>query len=93
WGLFAATLMPSLAVGLNWAGGTRAGALASMGVGLGVTLLGETLGFLRVYSLPAGVTVSGLALVLALLTYLLVSRLTRRSAPALEPDVKLVLEA
>jgi Na+/proline symporter len=92
WGLFAATLMPSLAVGLNWAGGTRAGALASMGVGLGVTLLGETLGFLRVYSLPAGVTVSGLALLLALLAYLLVSRLTRRGAPALDPDVKLVLE-
>jgi Na+/proline symporter len=92
WGLFAATLVPSLAIGLNWKGGTRAGAIASIAVGLGATLVGETLGFLRVYALPHGVTVSGLALVLALLTYLGVSRLTRASTPELEPDVKLVLE-
>lgn len=93
WGLFAATLVPSLALGLNWSGGTRAGALASMAVGLAVTLVGETLGFLRLYGLPRGVTVSGLALALALLTYLGVSWLTRRGAPALDPDVKIVMEA
>ena len=92
WGLFAATLVPALAIGLNWSGGTRAGALASIGVGLGVTLIGETLAFLRLYSLPRGVTVSGLALVLALLSYLIVSRMTRRHAPDIAADVRLVME-
>jgi Na+/proline symporter len=92
WGLFAATLVPALAIGLNWSGGTRAGALASIGVGLGVTLVGETLAFLRLYSLPRGVTVSGLALVLALLSYLIVSRMTRRHAPDIAADVRLVME-
>lgn len=94
WGLFAATLVPSLAIGLNWAGGTRQGAIASIGVGLGVTLLGESLAFLRVFSLPAGVSVSGCALVLALLTYLVVSRLTRPAddAAVLDRDVRLIME-
>lgn len=92
WGLFAATLVPSLAIGLNWTGGTRVGAIASITVGLGVTLLGETLAFLRVYALPHGVTVSGLALILALLTYVGVSRLTRSRAAAIDPDVLLVLQ-
>jgi Na+/proline symporter len=92
WGLFAATLVPALAIGLNWSGGTRAGALASIAVGLAVTLLGETLGFLGVYRLPAGVTVSGLALVLALLSYFVVSGMTRRRAPPIAADVRLVME-
>ena len=56
------------------------------------TLLGETLAYLRVLSFPRGVTVSGLALVLALLTYGVVSWLTRRSAAAIDSDVRLVME-
>ena len=92
WGLFAATLVPALAIGLNWTGGTRAGAIASIGVGLGVTLAGETLAFFGVFTFPRGVTVSGLALVLALLTYLVVSRATGRAAAPLDEDVRLVME-
>lgn len=93
WGLFASTLVPALAIGLSWKGGTRAGALASMGVGLGVTLAGETLAFLGAFRLPSGVTVSGAALLLALATYLIVSRVSRPGDPELDPDVRLVMEA
>ena len=93
WGLFAATLVPALALGLNWAGGTRLGALASMSTGLGLTLVGELLGFLRVYSLPDGVTVSGAALVLSLLVYLAVSVLSRRGSAPPAPDVRLIMES
>ncbi|MGQ0702534.1 MAG: sodium:solute symporter family transporter [Gemmatimonadales bacterium] len=97
WGLFAATLVPALAVGLNWAGGTRTGAIASMACGLGLTLGGELLGFFRIYSLPAGVTVSGVALVLSLLVYLGVSvagrRRGRRADLPPDPDVQLVMES
>jgi Na+/proline symporter len=94
WGLFASTLVPSLALGLNWPGATRAGAIASMSVGLAVTLVFETLNWMKVYSFPAGVTASGLALVLSLLTFFFVSWLTRDSAAAdLDADVRMVMEA
>lgn len=93
WGLFAAALVPALALGLNWSGGTAAGAIASIAMALAVTLLGESLAFLKVYRLPDGVTVSGLALVLSLLSYIVVSRLTRVGADPIDPDIQLVLDA
>ena len=93
WGLFASTLVPALAIGLNWQGATRAGALASIGTGLAVTLVFETLAFFKAYSFPTGVTVSGLSLVLSLLVFFGVSWLTRRTAAATLPaDVRLVME-
>lgn len=94
WGLFASTLVPALAFGLCWAGATRIGALTSMTVGLVTTLTGETLVWGKVYALPAGVTVSGLALVLSLLTFFGVSWLTRADgAGDLDADVALIMEA
>lgn len=93
WGLFASTLVPSLALGLCWPGATRAGAMASVSVGLVVTLLGETLVWSKQILLPAGVTASGLALLLSLLTFLVVSWLTRRDAAGdLDPDIQLIME-
>jgi Na+/proline symporter len=93
WGLFASTLVPALAVGLNWTGGTRAGAIASIATGLVATLCFETLAYLRWFTLPAGVTVSGLSLVGSLLVFLGVSWATRRTAAAtLDPDIRLVME-
>ncbi|MFN8579595.1 MAG: hypothetical protein U0163_01260 [Gemmatimonadaceae bacterium] len=94
WGLFASTLVPSLAVGLNWAGATKAGAVASIATGILVTLVFETLGYLRVFTLPAGVSVSGLSLVLSFLVFFGVSWLTREQAPGdLDPDIRVVLNA
>lgn len=93
WGLFASTLVPALAIGLNWEGATRAGAIASIATGLVFTLVFETLAYFGVYTFPAGVTVSGLALVLSMLVFFSVSWLTRRHADAaLDPDVRLVME-
>ena len=92
WGLFASTLVPALAVGLNWEGATREGAIASISTGLVVTLVAETLAYAKVYKLPTGVTVSGLSLVLSLLVFFAVSWLTRRRAEAqIDPDVRLVM--
>ncbi len=94
WGLFASTLVPSLAVGLNWAGATRAGAVASISTGLVVTLLFETMAYFKVYSFPVGVTVSGLSLVLSMLVFFAVSWVTRRSAASTLPaDVRMVMES
>ena len=94
WGLFASTLVPALGIGLNWEGATREGAIASITTGLLVTLTFETLAYFKVYTFPAGVTVSGLSLVLSFLVFFLVSWLTRaRAAAQLPADVKLIMDA
>ena len=94
WGLFASTLVPALGIGLNWEGATREGALASIATGLLVTLVCECLGYFKVYSFPAGVTVSGLALVLSMLVFFAVSWLTRSRAPhQLPADVRTIMQA
>jgi Na+/proline symporter len=94
WGLFASTLVPALAIGLNWDGATKAGAIASIASGLVITLLFETLAYFRVYSFPTGVTVSGLSLVVSLLVFFVVSWLTQTAgAPAIDADVQMVMDA
>ncbi len=94
WGLFGSTIVPALAIGLNWNGATRAGAIASIATGLTVTLIGETLGYFKLYGLPTGVSVSALALVLSLLVFFAVSWLTRASAPmSIDDDIRLVMDA
>ena len=91
WGLFATTLVPSLAIGLNWEGATREGAVSSIATGLAVTLVLETLNYFKVMALLPGVA-SGVALVLSTLVFFGVSWLTRhRAAGELDPDVKLVM--
>jgi Na+/proline symporter len=92
WGLFASTLVPALAIGLNWEGATREGAVASISTGLAITLTFETLSYFNAYKFPTGVTVSGLSLVLSILVFFVVSWLTReRAAGQLDGDVKLVM--
>jgi Na+/proline symporter len=93
WGLFASTLVAPLAIGLNWAGATRAGAIASIVAGLVSTLVLESLAYFRVWTFPAGVSAAGVALVASLLVFFAVSWATRAGAAAqLAPDVRLVLE-
>jgi Na+/proline symporter len=86
--------VPALAIGLNWEGATREGAVASIASGLVVTLVFETLAYFKVYSFPTGVSVSGLSLVLSILLFLGVSWLTRRrAAEQLDADVRVVMAA
>ncbi len=93
WGLFASTLVPALAVGLNWEGATRTGALASIATGLIVTLALETSAYFKVFTFPSGVTASAVALVLSLLVFFAVSHLTRAgAASAIDPDVRVIME-
>jgi Na+/proline symporter len=93
WGLFGSTIVPALSIGLNWEGATRAGAIASIVTGLVVTLLGETLAYFKMYSLPAGVSVSAISLVASLVVFFAVSWLTRKSATDIDVDVKVIMAA
>lgn len=93
WGLFASTLVPSLAIGLNWPGATRAGAIASIATGLGVTLVFESLAYFQAYAFPAGVSASGMALVLSFLVFFAVSWMTRAGGGAdIDADVRMVMD-
>ena len=93
WGLFASTMVPALAVGLNWKGATKEGAVTSIALGLVSTLVLETLGYLKVFSLPAGVTVSGISLATSLLVFLGVSWMTRGGpGSVIDKDVEMVMD-
>jgi Na+(H+)/acetate symporter ActP len=92
-GLFASTIVPALALGLNWAGATRAGAIASIAAGLLVTLGLETLAYFRVFRFPAGVTATALALVTSLLVFGAVSWATRhRAHETLDADILAIID-
>jgi len=91
WGLFASTLVPALAIGLNWTGATRQGAVASIATGMTVTLVLETLAWLGVFTFPAGVTATALALVLSILAFVVVSRATTDAGP--DPDIRAIMDA
>jgi Na+/proline symporter len=92
WGLFASTLVPSLAIGLSWSGATKQGAIASIATGMAVTLLLETLAWFRVFTFPAGVTATALALVSSIVVFILVSIATGISDPGPDPDIRAIIE-
>jgi Na+/proline symporter len=77
YGLFACTLVPALAIGLTWDGATKQGAIASITTGLALTLALESAAFLKLFALPAGVTVTGLTLVTTILVFITVSAATK----------------
>ncbi|MEJ2541712.1 MAG: hypothetical protein P8188_17390 [Gemmatimonadota bacterium] len=92
YGLFASTMVPVLALGLNWGGATRAGAVASLSAGLVTTLGLEFVAYLGLFSLPAGVTAAALAMVVSFIAFLAVSALTRGgTADELDRDLQLAL--
>jgi hypothetical protein len=67
--------------------------VSSIATGLVVTLVFETLGYLKVYTVPAGVSIAGVSLVASLLVFLGVSWLTRDGdGSVIDPDIKLVME-
>lgn len=92
WGLFAATLVPSLAIGLNWKGATSTGAFCSILLSLFVTLSLETAAYFHVFKFPAGVNASAISLVASILVFLGVSTLGRQDDRPIDEDVSMIME-
>lgn len=76
WGLFASTLVPVLAIGLNWPRATRAGAVASIATGLGGTIVLEGAALAGAWTLPTGVSIAALTLLVSTLVFIVVSVMT-----------------
>ncbi|MGB9839738.1 sodium/proline symporter [Thermovenabulum sp.] len=91
WGTYAATIAPTLALGLNWRRGTKEGAIAAILVGLIVSLGLELLSKLNIYKLPHGIYISALCLPITVLVYVVVSYLT--PAPKLNEKIEQILNA
>jgi hypothetical protein len=59
---------------------------------MAVTLLLETLAYLRVFTFPAGVTATALALVSSILVFIVVSIASGRSDPGPDPDIRAIID-
>lgn len=77
WGTFAAALAPVLGIGLNWKKATKEGAIASIIVGLCLSISIEVLARLGIYSLPHGIYTGAIAMVVSIIVFIGVSYLTK----------------
>jgi len=89
WGIFASTLVPAVAIGLNWKRGTALAANSSIIVALGVNLavlVCEQNGM----RLPWGINGGAVALIVSLTVYMGISFCSK--PPVLPDDVAIVME-
>lgn len=92
YGVFAASLAPALAIGMNWKRATRAGAIASIGLGLGSSLTFGVLDTLGIYRFPGGITAAAISLSLSFVAFLGVSLLTSKGqVHELDEEVQVAL--
>jgi len=93
WGTFAAAIVPSVTIGMNWKRATGTACVVSIAVSLALNFTLELLSRHRLYTLPHGMSVGCLALLVSLLVFIAVSWMTDRGrSERLPPDVKAVLE-
>ncbi len=92
YGVFAATLAPALAIGLNWRRATRAGAVASVSVGLGISVVLGVLDLFDLFVVPGGITAPAIALAGSFAALLAVSLLTSKGQlDEVAPEVRKAL--
>lgn len=91
WGIFASTLVPALAIGLNWKRGTALAANCSI---VSALVVNYTVMLLKRYSdgfqIPWRIHEGAMALVVSLLVYMTISFLSK--PPELPTDVEAVLD-
>ncbi len=93
WGTFAAAIVPPVAIGMNWKRATGAACVASIVVSLVVNFSLELASRHGLYTLPHGLNVGCVALLLSLLVFIGVSWVTGGEAESRLPaDVRAVME-
>jgi sodium/proline symporter len=93
WGTFAAAIVPSVAIGMNWKRATAPASVSAIVVSLTLNFTLELLARHGIYRLPHGLNVGCFSLLVSLLVFIAVSWLTGRDEERRLPaDVKAVLE-
>lgn len=90
WGAFAAALAPALGIGLNWKRANKYGAAASIVVGIVSQVVLELGAKYQTIVLPSHIYRASIAFILSILTFILVSYLTR--AERIDKDVEAVMD-
>lgn len=90
WGTFAAAIVPSLALGLNWKRATAAGCVASITVSLTLNFSLELGARFDFFHAPGGMATGCIALLASIVTFVVVSFLTQ--PPLLPDDVAAVMD-
>ena len=78
WGTFAAAIVPSIAIGLNWKRATRAGCVASILISIVLNFALELLARHEIFHLPYGMNVGCFTLLVSLGIFIGVSWMTTR---------------
>jgi sodium/proline symporter len=93
WGTFAAAIVPSVALGLNWKRATAAACVASISVSLVLNFALELANRHNLYTLPYGMNVGCFSLLVSLIAFVTISLLSRDSTGTqIAPDVRAAME-
>ena len=93
WGTFAAAIVPSIAIGLNWKRATRAGCVASILISIVLIFALELLARHEIFHLPYGMNVGCFTLLVSLEIFIGVSWMTTRDGILpLPPDIEAAMD-
>ncbi len=93
WGTFAAAIVPSVAIGLNWKRATAAACVISIGLSVVMNFALELLSRHDIYTLPYGMNVGCFSMLASLSIFIAISLLSARSGEErLAPDVRAAME-
>ena len=93
WGTFAAAIVPSVAIGLNWKRATASACVLSIGISIVLNFALELSARHGIYVLPHGMAVGCFSLLVSIAVFVGVSWFAgERSEEQLAPDVKAAME-
>lgn len=93
WGTFAAAIVPSVAIGLNWKRATAAVCVSSIVVSIVLNFALELMSRHGIYELPYGMSVGCFSLLVSLCVFIAVSWFSSQPpGERLDPDVRAVME-
>ena len=93
WGTFAAAIVPSVAIGLNWKRASAQGCVVSIAVSIILNFALELSARHGIYILPHGMVVGAFSLLVSLAVFVFVSWYTNpREEEHLAPDVRAAME-